>query len=148
MTTRKVIITDIEKLSNLFDSYRIFYKKESDLQGSEKFLLERIQNKESEIFVAENHENELVGFVQLYPIFSSTRMKRLWLLNDLFVNENYRGQGVSVLLINETKKLCKETNACGLILETAKSNEVGNKLYPKTGFLLDLEHNYYSWDNN
>lgn len=148
MTTRKVIITDIEKLSKLFDDYRIFYKNETDIRGSEKFLLERIQNNESEIFVAENNNKELVGFVQLYPIFSSTRMQKLWLLNDLFVNENYRGQGVSVLLINQAKDLCKETSACGLILETAKSNEVGNKLYPKTGFSLDIDHNYYTWHTN
>lgn len=148
MTTREIKINDIEKLSKLFDNYRIFYEKEPDLKGSENFLLERIQNNESKIFVVENDKSEFIGFVQLYPAFSSIRMKRLWLLNDLFVVENYRGQGVSVLLINEAKKLCKETNACGLILETAKSNEVGNKLYPKTEFSLDFEHNYYSWDNN
>jgi len=148
MTIRKATIGDIEKLSKLFDDYRIFYKKESDLAGSKKFLLERIKNKESEIFVTENSKNELIGFVQLYPIFSSTRMKKLWLLNDLFVSENYRGQGVSVSLIDEAKKLCKDSNACGLVLETAKSNEVGNNLYPKTGFSLDAEHNYYSWDNS
>ncbi|MDQ3550295.1 MAG: GNAT family N-acetyltransferase [Bacteroidota bacterium] len=148
MTTRKIKREDINELSILFDNYRVFYEKESDIKGSEIFLLERIRNNESEIFIAENDKKELVGFVQLYPIFSSTRMKRLWLLNDLFVEENYRGQGVSVLLIDEAKKLCKESYACGLILETAKSNVVGNKLYPKTGFSLDLEHNYYSWDNN
>ncbi len=148
MTTRKIKREDIKDLSILFDNYRVFYEKESDIKGSEIFLLERIRNNESEIFIAENDKKELVGFVQLYPIFSSTRMKRLWLLNDLFVEENYRGQGVSVLLIDEAKKLCKESYACGLILETAKSNVVGNKLYPKTGFSLDLEHNYYSWDNN
>ncbi len=148
MTTRKIKREDINELSILFDNYRVFYGKESDIKGSEIFLLERIRNNESEIFIAENDKKELVGFVQLYPIFSSTRMKRLWLLNDLFVDENYRGQGVSVLLIDEAKKLCKESYACGLILETAKSNVVGNKLYPKTGFSLDLEHNYYSWDNN
>lgn len=39
-------------------------------------------------------------------------------------------------------------NACGLILETAKTNIVGNELYPKVGFSLDKEHNYYSWDIN
>lgn len=148
MTTRKIKREDINELSILFDNYRVFYEKESDIKGSEIFLLERIRNNESEIFIAENDKKELVGFVQLYPIFSSTRMKKLWLLNDLFVDENYRGQGVSVLLIDEAKKLCKESYACGLILETAKSNVVGNKLYPKTGFSLDLEHNYYSWDNN
>jgi GNAT superfamily N-acetyltransferase len=147
MTIRKATENDIDQLAQLFDNYRIFYKKESDLTGAELFLSERIQNKESEIFVAQNNDNELVGFIQLYPIFSSTRMKKLWLLNDLFVSEHYRGKGISVLLINEAKNLCKRSNACGLILETEKSNEIGNNLYPKTGFSLDLEHNYYSWDN-
>jgi ribosomal protein S18 acetylase RimI-like enzyme len=146
MKIRKISSSDIEKVSKLFDLYRVFYKKESDLKNAEKFLLERFENKESEIYVAESDENELAGFVQLYPIFSSTRMKRLWLLNDLFVSEKYRGQGISVLLIDEAKKLCRESNACGLVLETARSNEVGNKLYPKTGFSLDQGHNYYSWD--
>lgn len=148
MKTRKAALNDIEELSKLFDNYRIFYEKKTDLDGAKNFLRNRIQNKESEIFVAENNLKVLVGFVQLYPIYSSTRMKRLWLLNDLFVNENYRGQGASILLISEAKNLCKETNACGLILETAKSNDIGNKLYPNTGFTLDLDHNYYSWDIN
>ena len=148
MKIRKNNINDVRQLSKIFDNYRIFYGRESDLQGSEKFLNERIENKESEIFVAENEKDELIGFVQLYPIFSSTKMKRLWLLNDLFIEDIYRGKGISVLLIEAAKKLCTETNACGLILETAKSNEIGNILYPKMGFLLDIEHNYYSWDNN
>lgn len=147
MKIRKIELNDIKNLSELFNDYRIFYEMESDLEGAKKFLLERIKNKESEIFVAENPENNLIGFVQMYPIFSSTRMKRLWLLNDLFVVENHRGLGVSVLLINKAKELCIETNSCGIVLETAKSNDVGNKLYPKAGFSMDLDHNYYSWNN-
>ena len=90
----------------------------------------------------------MVGFVQLYPIFSSTRMQRLWLLNDLYVEKIYKGKGISKQLIEISKSLCKQTNACGLILETAKTNIVGNELYPKVGFSLDKEHNYYFWDNN
>ncbi|TAE71478.1 MAG: GNAT family N-acetyltransferase [Bacteroidetes bacterium] len=148
MTTRKVTIKDIEKLAQLFDDYRIFYEKKSDLKQAEIFLSERIQKKESEIFVVETDDNNLVGFVQLYPIFSSTKMKKLWLLNDLFVDKQHRGKGISKQLIEISKELCKQTNACGLVLETAKSNEVGNKLYPQTGFVLDSEHNYYSWENN
>lgn len=147
MKIRKIELNDIKNLSELFNDYRIFYEMESDLEGAKKFLLERIKNKESEIFVAENPENNLIGFVQMYPIFSSTRMKRLWLLNDLFVVENHRGLGVSVLLINKAKELCIETKSCGIVLETAKSNDVGNKLYPKAGFSIDLDHNYYSWNN-
>lgn len=148
MIIRNIQVADIEQVSVLFDAYRVFYKKESDIPAAEKFLTERFQNKESEIFVAENDDEQLIGFMQLYPIFSSTRMKRLWLLNDLFVDASHRGKGISLLLIAQAKKLCIETNACGFILETEKSNVIGNNLYPRAGLSLDADHNYYSWDNN
>jgi len=84
--------------------------------------------------------------VQLYPIFSSTRMKKLWLLNDLYVETHFRGLGISVALIDAAKTFCKTTLSCGMILETTKSNDIGNNLYQNTGFELDSDHNYYSWD--
>jgi len=145
---RTAQLADMDQLPALFDNYRIFYGKESDIDGATRFLSDRISRSESVIFVAETGEDKLAGFVQLYPVFSSTRMKRLWLLNDLFVDKNFRGQGISVELIERAKGLCKETNACGLILETAKTNAVGNSLYRKTDFILDKAHNYYSWDAN
>ena len=146
MTVRNAEINDVEKLAILFDAYRVFYEKESNVVEAIKFLSERIAKNESRIIIA-TANNELVGFVQLYPIFSSTRMKKLWLLNDLFVDENNRGKGISKLLIDKCKDLCIDTDACGLILETAKTNTTGNSLYVKTGFILDDNHNYYSWDN-
>lgn len=130
--TRKATIQDISQLAELFDQYRIFYHKDSDIPAAENFLKERIENKDSEIFVAEN-DGKLVGFVQLYPLFSSTRMKRYWLLNDLYVNQDYRGKGFSKALIEESKTMAKSTNACGILLETGKSNDIGNKLYPSCG---------------
>jgi GNAT superfamily N-acetyltransferase len=98
------------------------------------------------IFVSFDEANVMTGFTQLYPLFSSTRMKRLWLLNDLFVDERFRGKGFSIALIEKSKELCYQTGACGLLLETAKSNTIGNNLYPRTSFFLDEDHNYYSWD--
>jgi len=145
--TRKATLQDIGQLSELFDQYRIFYHKDSDISGAEKFLTERIENRDSEIFVAE-HEGKLVGFVQLYPLFSSTRMKRYWLLNDLFVNENYRGKGLSKALIEKAKEMAISPDACGILLETGKSNDIGNSLYPNSGFELYDEVNFYEWTNN
>lgn len=144
--TRKATITDVYELAELFDQYRIFYHKNSDIPAAEKFLAERIKNKDSEIFVAEN-DGKLVGFVQLYPLFSSTRMKRYWLLNDLYVNESYRGNGYSKALIEEAKKMAKSSDACGILLETGKSNDIGNKLYPACGFEIYNEVNFYEWTN-
>lgn len=143
MTYRKAESRDVNMLSKLFDNYRIFYRKKSDIKNAKAFLLERISNNDSEIFVAVNSNQELLGFVQLYPLFSSTRMKKLWLLNDLFVDSNHRSKGVSIGLINKAKELAKNTNACGVCLETEKSNQIGNNLYPKTGFKLNESSNYY-----
>lgn len=143
---RKATLQDIGQLSELFDQYRIFYQKEPDLPAAEQFLTERIENRDSEIFVAES-EGEILGFVQLYPIFSSTRMKRYWLLNDLFVHENYREKGFSKQLIEKAKEIAKSTNAGGILLETGKTNDIGNKLYPGCGFELYDEVNFYEWTN-
>ncbi len=145
--TRKATIHDLKQLAELFDQYRIFYHKDSDISAAENFLTERIQTKDSEIFVAEN-EGVLAGFVQLYPLFSSTRMKRYWLLNDLYVNENYRGKGFSKELIEEAKELAKLTDAAGILLETGKTNNIGNKLYPSCGFEIYDEVNFYEWTNH
>lgn len=147
MKVRESKTEDVEQLAELFDSYRVWYGKKTDKVGAKNFLSERIKNNESTIYVCENSEAKLVGFVQLYPLFSSTRMKKLWLLNDLFVYADFRGQGVSIQLIERAKKLAKETTACGLILETEKSNTIGNNLYPKTGFELNTDSNFYEWNN-
>lgn len=143
MKIRKATIGDIEQLSKLFDGYRVWYRKESDLQGAKVFLSERLERADSVIFVCE--DNELAGFTQLYPLFSSTRMKKYWLLNDLYVSDNYRGKGISIKLIDKAKELVVETGACGMFLETEKSNIVGNKLYPRVGFQLNEIANYYEW---
>jgi ribosomal protein S18 acetylase RimI-like enzyme len=146
MNIRRANIEDIPQLAALFDAYRVFYEKASDIEQAEFFLSERIHKNESVIFVAENEAHMLTGFVQLYPLFSSTRMKRFWLLNDLYVAPEQRGKGISVALIDAAKELCSISGSCGMMLETAKSNLIGNNLYPKTGFELDEAHNYYSWD--
>lgn len=143
---REATLQDLDELAALFDAYRVFYEKQSDIAAAHAFLSERITRNESEIFVAIHPDGAMTGFVQLYPLFSSTRMRRLWLLNDLFVHPRYRGQGISVMLIDAAKQLCVRTGACGMMLETAQSNVIGNNLYPATGFTLDTGHNYYSWD--
>ena len=64
-------------LALLFDAYRVFYRKESDVDAAFQFLKERIANEESIIFIAIDEDKSIKGFVQLYPLFSSTRMKKL-----------------------------------------------------------------------
>ncbi len=147
MQFRAIDKKDLELVANLLDGYRVYYKKDSDYEGAKAFLSQRIQQQDSKIYVAETKPGTLAGFVQLYPLFSSTRMKKLWLLNDLFVAPAFRGQRVSVGLINKAKELVQTSGACGMFLETEKTNKIGNSLYPSVGFELNEGSNFYEWNN-
>jgi len=138
-------IRDVDPLAVMFDHYRQFYRQPSDIAGAEKFISERLKLKDSVIYVAKN-KNDYAGFVQCYPLFSSVGMKKLWLLNDLFVKSEFRNKGISKQLISRCKQLAKDTGAKGLMLETEKSNAVGNKLYPQEGFVLNESSNFYEWE--
>jgi len=146
MQVRAATLADIPLLAPLFDAYRVFYRKESDLSAATAFLTARLNGGESRIYTAELVDGQLAGFVQLYPLWSSTRMAKLWLLNDLYVNPAYRGQGISLSLIDAAKELVKSSGACGMFLETEVTNQIGNRLYPRAGFQLNKETNYYTWD--
>lgn len=138
-------LSDVNEVALLFDAYRVFYKKSSDIKASEDFIRQRIMHHESVIFIARQGQIP-VGFAQLYPLFSSTRMKRLWLLNDLYVSPVYRCQGVCSTLIDRCKQWAKDSYSCGLLLETAKDNYAANQLYHKMQFELDIDHNYYYFE--
>ncbi len=141
---KKIGLAELEEVAILFNAYRVFYNKPSDIESGKAFLKERIQKEESIVYGAYEGDT-MVGFTQLYPLFSSVRMKRLWLLNDLFVQPTARGKGISIKLIDAAKELCRQTDACSLCLETGQDNVVGNQLYPRTGFELDEEYNHYEW---
>ncbi len=137
---------DLEKLAELLDAYRVFYGQESDIPAALDFLSHRILENESVVFIAVEPTNAFSGFVQLYPIFSSVKLKRMWLLNDLYVTEASRGQGIGRMLIDACKSFCIETDSGGLLLETAKTNIVANNLYLNTGFTVQYAQNFYFWD--
>lgn len=136
----------LSPLAELFDAYRVFYRKASDINGAIAYLKERINQKEAIIFIAQE-EDEMVGFTLLYPLFSSTNMRRIWLLNDLFVSPQHRGRKISKALIEAAQLHCQATQVHGISLETEKSNLPGNALYPKMGFQKDLDHHFYYWEN-
>ncbi|WP_447767691.1 GNAT family N-acetyltransferase [Sphingobacterium faecium] len=141
---KQATLADLDESATLFNLYRIFYRQESDLEKGKDFLRERFINNESTIFLVLVH-NQAVGFVQLYKLFHYTKLAKQWLLSDLYVHPDYRGQGLSIALIDRSKLWCEETNACGLMLETEKTNDIGNSLYPRCGFEYDGLHNYYHW---
>lgn len=121
--TRVIIATldQIEELAPLFDAYRQFYKQPSDPAGARRFLEERFRLRESVVFLA-YRQGRAVGFTQLYPSFSSISMLRQWLLNDLYVLPEMRGQRIGEALIARAAAFSREMGAKGLQLSTAVDN--------------------------
>jgi GNAT superfamily N-acetyltransferase len=120
----------------LFDAYRVFYKAASDPAGARDFLFDRWRLRESVLFVAYDG-SEPQGFVQLYPIFGSVEMRRLWLLNDLFVADAARRSGVGRALMRRAEQHARETGACGLTLSTALDNARAQRLYESERYQRD-----------
>ncbi len=128
----------------LFDAYRQFYKKTSDLSAAAQFLDDRLTNDESTIFLALDKNNEAVGFMQLYPGFSSVSMQKILILNDLYIDEKSRGQGVGRHLMKAAQEFAILNKAARISLQTAKTNIVGQKLYESEGYVLDSEYLTYA----
>jgi ribosomal protein S18 acetylase RimI-like enzyme len=133
----------LEEVSKLFDQYRVFYKSSSNLEAAKKFLQERFQKDDSMIFVVRS-EGHLVGFTQLYPSFSSVSMKRVWILNDLFVEESSRNQGVEKSLISAAENFAQETGAVRIILSTQVSNITAQSLYESLGYIKNQDFYQYA----
>ncbi|TGM23614.1 GNAT family N-acetyltransferase [Leptospira selangorensis] len=146
MKIRQANYNDISKLAELFDLYRQFYNQKSDLTGAIQYLKDRMEHGQSIIFVAEElSTGNLVGFTQLYPVFSSISMQRSYLLNDLYVKKEYRKNGIAKLLIQEAKSFTKAFQGKGLELSTSMHNTNAQSLYEKEGFLKETEFLTYFW---
>lgn len=142
MTIVQATINNLDALSKLFDLYRLFYQQPSDMDGARAFLNDRLNNEESVIFMAFD-DSEAIGFVQLYPLFSSISMKQTWVLNDLYVKEQGRGKGFGEALLRRAINFAEDTGAKGVLLETGKDNVKARNLYEKVGFVQETNHFYF-----
>ena len=136
-------IKDLDDLAPLFDGYRQFYGQRSDLTVARVFLGDRIERDESVVYLAYTGPREAAGFTQLYPSFSSVSLKRLWILNDLFVRSDVRRGGVGRALLERARQHAVETGAKGLVLSTGVMNKPAQTLYESCGWLRDDEFFQY-----
>ena len=132
---------DLDALAALFDAYRQFYEQPSDLPRARQWLRERLRFGESMVLVAKRG-GIAVGFTQLYPMFSSVRTARTWILNDLFVDAGARRKGVARALLDAAAAFAREDGAMGISLETSQDNAAARALYRAAGWNEDATQWY------
>ena len=80
-------------------------------------------------FVAEI-ENEVVGFALYYIRYSTWKGQRLY-LEDILVNESWRGKGIGKLLFNKLIEEAKEKKMNGMVWQVLEWNEPAINFYKK-----------------
>lgn len=132
---------DLDALALLFDAYRQFYGQPSDVAAARDWLRSRLRVGESMVLVARRGA-DMVGFAQLYPMFSSVRLARTWILNDLYVLPTNRRGGVARTLMDAAADFARADGAAGIALETSRDNAAARALYRAAGWQEDATQWY------
>lgn len=139
---RRATLHDLDQLVPLFDAYRQFYGQHSDLIVARQFLRARLVRNESVVLIAEDGDGRAVGFVQLYPAFSSILALPMYVLSDLFVIPEVRRRGVGTLLLKSAVETARDAGAVCLELATAITNVSAQRLYESLGWQRDDFYQY------
>jgi len=135
---------DAHRVAPLFDAYRQFYGLPSDLRLCRQYLAERLGRDESVVLLAGEADGTALGFVQLYPTFSSLRAARVFVLYDLFVAPEARQRGVGRRLMEAAAGEARRRGAVSLVLSTARTNHRAQRLYESLGWVRDEEFYEYN----
>jgi len=137
---------DIDLVAPLFDSYRQFYEQPAELAAAREYIGQRVSRDESVVFLALIGFGPRalgVGFTQLYPSFTSVGMKKIWILNDLFVHPDHRRSGTARALIEKAETFARSDGAVRIKLQTEHNNNSARKLYEKLGWEFEDKYVQY-----
>ncbi|AKC85596.1 GNAT family N-acetyltransferase [Pseudoxanthomonas suwonensis] len=134
---RSAGLDDLPALAALFDGYRVFYGQPSDPVRAGAFLRERLERGDSWLLLAVDGQGAALGFVQLYPSFTSVGTAPIEILNDLFVAPESRGRGVARALLRRAADDARARGAVKLVLSTAVDNGPAQALYASEGWERD-----------
>ncbi len=143
VSVRLATSADLEPLAVLFDGYRQFYGKPSDLELARRFLSERLSRRDSIVLVADGDGQGAIGFAQLYPSFSSVRAARVYVLNDLFVAPDARRRGTGGALLRAAADAARASGAVRMKLSTEIKNVPAQRLYAAHGWKRDEDFYEY-----
>lgn len=132
---RCAVEKDVERLATLMKEYIVDFYHQSEPPRKEivshlELLL--ADSSKGVQYVAEE-QNRLLGFATIYVTFSTLKLKRTAILNDLYVLPMNRGNKVGEKLFQACETYVKENDLVGLSWETAVDNEVAQNFYEKMG---------------
>jgi len=115
-------------------AYQRFYEVEKvDEERNRAFFSRFLAPSEEGMLLGAWRGEELVGYACLYWHFTSLVPAETVLMNDLYVGEEHRGEGVGRALIEVSAEVARGRGAHHLEWATAPENRVAQRLYDSTG---------------
>ncbi|MGI9647905.1 MAG: GNAT family N-acetyltransferase [Acidimicrobiia bacterium] len=130
-TIRHPSAGDLTGWQSLWEAYLVFY--EADLPVEQTAVLwQRILDVDHPIScrLAEV-DGQLVGLVHFFPHPDTWRDRPTCYLQDLYVDESFRGEGVGARLIGSVVEQAKQERWSGVYWLTAGDNQQARILYDK-----------------
>jgi GNAT superfamily N-acetyltransferase len=125
---------EFEELLPLIAAYQRFYEvEEIDEERNRAFFRRFLAPSEDGLLLGARSEGRLVGYACLYWHFSSLEAVEAVLMNDLYVAESTRGQGVGRALIEASAEVARERGTPIVEWSTAPDNHTAQRLYDSTG---------------
>ena len=129
-----IAVEQFEDLLPLIAAYQRFYEvAEVDDDRNRLFFRRFLAPSEDGLLLGARDEGRLVGYACLYWHFSSLEACESVLMNDLYVDESARGQGVGRALIEAAAAVAREREVPFVEWSTAPDNETAQRLYDRTG---------------
>jgi len=79
-------------------------------------------------------DNMPVGLINCFEAFSTFTCKPLINIHDLAVLQEYRGLGISQILLKHVENIAREKGCSKVTLEVLEGNTVAQQAYTKAGF--------------
>jgi GNAT superfamily N-acetyltransferase len=129
-----IMASELEALLPMIAAYQRFYEvEEIDEERNRAFFSRFIAPSDDGELIGAWRGDELVGYACLYWHFTSLVPAQTVLLNDLYVAEDRRGEGIGRALIEASAEIARERGAHQLQWVTAPDNETARRLYDTLG---------------
>ncbi|MCP2028092.1 PhnO protein [Flavobacterium sp. HSC-32F16] len=114
-----------------------------DFKVFEMIFNENISNPKNLYLIAENeNENEGLGFISFHTQNLLHHCGLVGEIQEFFIHQKYRGQGVGRVLINEILNFAEEHNLKSIEVTTNKKRVENVAIYENLGF--SLSHNKFT----
>jgi ribosomal protein S18 acetylase RimI-like enzyme len=119
----------------LVDDYRVYYRAQSDLDRTERWLRGTASRGHVRCYLATASTDAAVGVALVFTSPVTVRLDEKWVLADLYVASGHRGQGVGRALVTRVLDDARAAGVPRISLQTESDNDAARALYRSLGFI-------------